>query len=88
MKASEEERLTQSAQSAEAQRNQRQRRPPKKQAGGRYKVKINATQGDGEPPASGVPCTQDDCRLAHAGYYYGDVVGLFGCAGPLFGGGY
>jgi len=25
--------------------------------------------------------------LAHAGYYYGDVVGLFGCAGPLFGGG-
>jgi hypothetical protein len=26
--------------------------------------------------------------LAHAGYYYGYVVGLFGCAGPLFGGGY
>jgi hypothetical protein len=27
-------------------------------------------------------------RLAHAGDYYCDVVGLFGCAGPLFGGGY
>ena len=26
--------------------------------------------------------------LAHAGYYHGDVVGLFGRAGPLFGGGY
>src|ERR1700722_17795172 len=27
-------------------------------------------------------------KLAHAGYYYCDVVGLFGCAGPLFGRGY
>ena len=27
-------------------------------------------------------------NLAHAGYYYGYVVGLFGCAGPLFCGGY
>jgi hypothetical protein len=26
--------------------------------------------------------------LAHAGYYYCYVVGLFGCAGPLFCGGY
>jgi hypothetical protein len=27
-------------------------------------------------------------RLAHAGDYYGDVVGLFGSAGPLFCSGY
>ena len=35
-------------------------------------------------------CAQMTAReeLAHAGYNYCYVVGLFGCAGPLFGGGY
>jgi hypothetical protein len=37
--------------------------------------------------ARGGCATKGDCRLAHAGDDYGDVVGLFGCAGPLFGGG-
>jgi hypothetical protein len=39
-------------------------------------------------PARGLPAgRQAGVTLAHAGDYYGDVVGLFGGASPLFGGG-
>jgi hypothetical protein len=36
----------------------------------------------------GVTARRASKQSAHAGYYYCYVVGLFGCAGPLFGGGY